>query len=1188
MPLTSRRLTTPSPPHSGPAAINLFDPTDWGGTESRAPGGHITDEITLEVMRVTIALSVFAVGVELPKKYLLRHWRSMFMLLGPVMIWGWLVTAGFIRLLVPGLDFLNSLVVAACVTPTDPILAQAVVGGPWAEKHVPAHLRHMLQCESGCNDGAAFPFLYLALFLTTHRGNTREAIAEWFYDALGYQIIFGTILGAIIGWVARKAMRFSERHRLVDRESFVAQYVSLAIASMGVNVLLGSDDLLAAFACGTAFAWDGWFTKQTEDSNFSNIIDLLFNVATFIYIGALMPWYEFAHAADSLNIWRCFVLAIAVLLLKRLPIILALWRWIPDIKTFREAIFSGHFGPMGVGAIFIATLGRSELPEEIPDPPESTNDVLALTIQPIVFFLVLCSITIHGLTVPFFAFSKRAHTITRTWSRNPSFMDADAEPSWTNRLRRFRTGETMQSNKEVEGGGMTEIQRVLNAQLGVIGKGAIGGDAEKELRESPGDSAGSSADSSDGNRTRVGLLNTRTERDLELAEGDMDSEEEEKQRQEEIDDLEDWMAEEAEDPSSEWGGDDTAEAKLYKAKQAQKRAAARRQREAKTRTSAEGDQGDLGEAPMDRDLIWGTIDEKDEDEDAAQDKEGQAKSAAATQGGDKQGSENEYPKARSWLEGHQLLIEYMESRLAEPQVHVVDLSPEEAEQIAEVAGTDSDNSSVAYAWLSTHADELDEHVSDGSHRGWHPRNAALELIRSGGLQSWLHAGSRNRSKRKGPRAQEDPPETDEQRNDRASMLYAAMASRPDQGTDSDGSPDLSKQGTHVQSSDNDEAIDSASSSSLALPEIARPSPRNASSPPRRQKSPPLPRRRSSSGPGRPMPPRQHFAGSGRRSSMRRKVLAGRIGFGQGPGKGDADDDEDEVIEEPAELDTDGGKFPRTGSIGGLSPSSELRSPGLLRSPSDLERERRAHNRTPSSVSFVNTMDTKHDRAARGNTFSSGSSSSAAASSPTNELTRARTSSSVGQSGGDSGSVKGDDDGDASTTASTSRSTRRGGGSRFSALLSSLTGSSSSKQGDAVPEEEPTAGTDARTAEGPEANEEEPRGRDAAPGSSSSQRNIYSFSHASMPSGDARGATPGPTTRTHPSASESSAGGGTGSGSGSSFPTEGILMTDSNPATPVQNRSRSRSRGGAGDEAGAQTQEDAEAPSVAFDLPPTTS
>lgn len=78
------------------------------------------------------------------------------------MIIGWLVSAGFIYALIPGLDFLGALVVAACVTPTDPILAASVVGkGKFAQEHVPSHIRHILQAESGANDGAAFPFLYL-------------------------------------------------------------------------------------------------------------------------------------------------------------------------------------------------------------------------------------------------------------------------------------------------------------------------------------------------------------------------------------------------------------------------------------------------------------------------------------------------------------------------------------------------------------------------------------------------------------------------------------------------------------------------------------------------------------------------------------------------------------------------------------------------------------------------------------------------------------------------------------------------------------------------------------------------------------------------------------------------------------------------------------------------------------------
>lgn len=51
----------------GPHVLDLFNPYSWGGADDQ-----ITNEITLEVTRVVIALSVFAVGVELPKVSLLR------------------------------------------------------------------------------------------------------------------------------------------------------------------------------------------------------------------------------------------------------------------------------------------------------------------------------------------------------------------------------------------------------------------------------------------------------------------------------------------------------------------------------------------------------------------------------------------------------------------------------------------------------------------------------------------------------------------------------------------------------------------------------------------------------------------------------------------------------------------------------------------------------------------------------------------------------------------------------------------------------------------------------------------------------------------------------------------------------------------------------------------------------------
>lgn len=88
-----------------------------------------------------------------------------------------------------------------------------------------------------------------------------------------------------------------------------------------------------------------------EDSNFSNILDLLINCATFIYIGATMPFDDFENSMLTLKAWRLAVLGICVLLIRRLPAMLALYKFIPDIKTFREAIFAGFFGPM-VSIIF--------------------------------------------------------------------------------------------------------------------------------------------------------------------------------------------------------------------------------------------------------------------------------------------------------------------------------------------------------------------------------------------------------------------------------------------------------------------------------------------------------------------------------------------------------------------------------------------------------------------------------------------------------------------------------------------------------------------------------------------------------------------------------------------------------------------------------------------------------------------
>jgi Na(+)/H(+) antiporter len=416
----------------GPHAANLIDPRTWGNE----------DRITLEFARIVLVVQCFAVGVELPKAYMERHWRSVTLLLIPVMTFGWLITSLFIWALVPPLNWLDSLCVAACVTATDPVLASSVVGKGKFAKRVPKHLRDLLSAESGCNDGMAFPFIYLALYIIRYRHHPNEVAFEWFVISILYECVFGALYGVIIGYIARRAVRFAHERDMIDRESFLVFYFVLALFCAGSGSILGMDDLLVGFACGVGFSNDGWFTEKTEESHVSNVIDLLINLAFFVYFGTIIPWPQFDSAIIGLSAWRLVVIAILVLLFRRIPIMLALKPIIPDIKTWREALFAGHFGPIGVGAIFVAILARAELETESTTPlaelPEAGFEHLNIIelIWPITTFLVITSILVHGSSIAVFTLGKHINTLTLTMS----YTQANEEgQSWMDRLPRIQS-----------------------------------------------------------------------------------------------------------------------------------------------------------------------------------------------------------------------------------------------------------------------------------------------------------------------------------------------------------------------------------------------------------------------------------------------------------------------------------------------------------------------------------------------------------------------------------------------------------------------------------------------------------------------------------------------------------------------------------------------------------------------------
>lgn len=372
----------------GPRGFNLLDPETWGWE----------DDITQEFTRIIVGVQVFAVGIELPRKWLSRHWKSVAMMLGPVMIFGWLVSALIVYLILQT-KFTTALLIGACLTPTDPVLSASVLGEARFSQRVPKRLRHLLAAESGCNDGIAFPILYAGLLAVT-KATAGEAIKDWFLDVLFWQCLIGTGIGLIIGKAANVLLKLCEKKGYIQDFTLFVFYFLLAIFCIGVGSTLGSDDFLVCFGAGAAFAWDGWFAEKTEKIKLPNILDLLLNSTLFVYFGAIIPWERFT---EQMNAWKLLACLMLILLLRRIPIVLAMHHWTPDIRNYREALFSGHFGPMGAGALFLAIETRARLEtgtsSPLPHPPKHSPYKEAIdTVWPVICFVVLGSIMVHGLS----------------------------------------------------------------------------------------------------------------------------------------------------------------------------------------------------------------------------------------------------------------------------------------------------------------------------------------------------------------------------------------------------------------------------------------------------------------------------------------------------------------------------------------------------------------------------------------------------------------------------------------------------------------------------------------------------------------------------------------------------------------------------------------------------------------------
>ncbi|KAG6038099.1 hypothetical protein E4U41_004549 [Claviceps citrina] len=429
----------------GPHAAGWIRPSSYAACQrdglSEAQCEDRLMAVTLNFSRLVLGVQLVLAGVQLPSKYMWTQLRPVLLLVGPGMVCMWMATSLLVWGLVGTPSFLHALAVGACVTPTDPVLSAVIVKGKFADHNIPKDLQHLIVAESGTNDGLGYPFLFFALYLIKYvgggGGGGGEAMGLWLALTWGYTILLSVLYGAAVGWAAREMLHYAEKRNYVDRESFLVFAIALALFVLGTCGMLGTDDVLACFVAGNAFTWDDWFRLQTKDDSLQPTVDMLLNVSVFLWYGAYLPWDKFSsQGAVLVPLNRLVPLGLLVMLLRRLPWVFAMHRWIPQIRHARQAVFVGFFGPIGVSAIFYLFISidfiKAHLSNEDGVPREDVKD-LAESITVVVWFLTVCSIVVHGLSIPLGRLGSLAPKIHRVLSQTLS--------------------ETLSSHSRVEAGG---------------------------------------------------------------------------------------------------------------------------------------------------------------------------------------------------------------------------------------------------------------------------------------------------------------------------------------------------------------------------------------------------------------------------------------------------------------------------------------------------------------------------------------------------------------------------------------------------------------------------------------------------------------------------------------------------------------------------------------------------------------
>ena len=235
--------------------------------------GAVELEPSSSGVRELIELALFAVlftdALKVGVSDLARAWR----LPGRALLFGMPATMVLTALLarsLAGLGWTESFLLGAVLAPTDPVLASAIIGRPT----VPARLRHLLNVESGLNDGLALPFVLVLISVAA--GTEADALT------IATELLLGVALGVVVPAIAIVIARARLLTASVAYEPLHGFAIGLAVYALGRAT--HANLFLAAFAAGVTVATLSPAIRHRFDDFGSAVAELL-KLASLLLLG---------------------------------------------------------------------------------------------------------------------------------------------------------------------------------------------------------------------------------------------------------------------------------------------------------------------------------------------------------------------------------------------------------------------------------------------------------------------------------------------------------------------------------------------------------------------------------------------------------------------------------------------------------------------------------------------------------------------------------------------------------------------------------------------------------------------------------------------------------------------------------------------------------------------------------------